>query len=119
MEYTDFLNFKKLSVDLKLLSVRKDDAGEPINWTEMVEYRVIKSEPNKLFFKNKHSDTVYRSLTLKRSVLSLLKGEISKLNEIPPKIPINKYTDLMSLTTGDTPVIKLPEHAYFYKSLLH
>lgn len=119
MDYSDFLNFKKLSTDLKLLSIRKDDSGEPINWTEMVEYRVEKGEPFKLFFKNKHTDKNYRSLTLKRPVVSLLTGEISKLNTTPPKIPQNKYEDLVSLTTGDTPVIKLCEHTNFYKSLPH
>lgn len=119
LEYTDFLNFKKFSIDLNVLAIRKDDNGELINWTKMAEYRVMKNEPLKIYFKTNHTNIRYRSLTLKRHAKNLLTDNISKLNASPPKISLDKFNDLISLTVGDTPVIKSPEHVAFYNSLNH
>lgn len=117
--HTDFLDFKKLSTDIQLLSLRKDDTGAHVNWTEMTEFCVQKSDPIKFFFKTSHDQESYRSLTLKRQKMFLLHAEISPLNKDPPKIATEKYEDLMSLTKGDTPVIRNPDYVEFYKSLPH
>lgn len=119
LEHTDFLNVKKLSADLCLLSVRKDDVGSQVNWTEMTEFSVRKTDPSTLFFKTSHKEACYRSLTLKRNMANFLHAGVSPLNETQPKISKEKYEDLISLTTGDTPVIRLSEHVDFYKSLPH
>lgn len=119
LTYTDFLDFKKLSADLRILSIREDDEGRCLNWTEMMEFSVKKTEPEKIFFKNSHGEEIPRSLSLRRQVSVFLREEIGLLNPTPPKISIEKYNDLLSLTTGDTPVIKLPEHVAFYTSLSH
>lgn len=51
LENTDFLDFMGLSKSLRILSVRKDDERNNINWPSMVEYLLLKNEPNKIFFK--------------------------------------------------------------------
>lgn len=117
--HTDFLDFKKMSTDIQLLSLRKDDTGAHVNWTEMTEFCVKKSDPIKFFFKTSHDQESYRSLTLKRQKMFLLYAEIRPLNEYPPKIATEKYEDLMSLTKGDTAVIRHPDYVEFYKSLPH
>lgn len=104
---------------MNVLAIRKDDNGELINWTKMAEYRVMKNEPLKIYFKTNHTNIRYRSLTLKRHAKNLLTDNISKLNASPPKISLDKFNDLISLTVGDTPVIKSPEHVAFYNSLNH
>ncbi|XP_012940161.1 uncharacterized protein LOC106012278 [Aplysia californica] len=47
LEHGDFLNYKKLSEDLKVLNVRKDnqDSGVPVNWNKVMEVRVNKAHP--------------------------------------------------------------------------
>lgn len=35
LENSDFKDFKKLSIELKLLSLRTDNLGHNVNWTEM------------------------------------------------------------------------------------
>lgn len=61
LSHADFVNFKKLSTDLGLLSIRSDDNGHQINWTEMTSFSVRKTDPTKLFFKTGHSEESYRS----------------------------------------------------------
>lgn len=119
LSHTDFLNFKKLSTDLRLLSVRSDDEGLPINWTEMTAFHVRKTDTTTLYFKTDHRQTSCRSLSLKRQRSSFLNDELSLLNDAPQKIAKEKYDDLISLTAGNAPVIRLPEHADFYRSLPH
>lgn len=117
LEYADFLNFKQFSSDLKLLKLRKDNFGQNVNWTEMTEFSVVKSEPTTFFFKTSHSETVFRSITVNRNVSYFLKSEVSSLNKSCTKISKEKRDDLISLTLGDAPVIRLAEHVEFYKSL--
>lgn len=119
LKFKDFFNFKKLSQDLRILSIRKDDLGEDINWTEMVEFKVMKSQPLKCFFKNSHLESNYRSITLKRQVSDFFKMTICPLNVAPPKISKLKYDDLIGLCKGEKPVIRLPEHNQYYYSLPH
>nr|CAH7768380.1 unnamed protein product [Callosobruchus chinensis] len=59
----DFLDFKSLATDLRLLSVRQDDDGNTLDWTKMYEFKVEKSTPNKLYFKDTHLTETYRAIT--------------------------------------------------------
>ncbi len=116
MDFKDFLDFKSYSKSLNILSVRKNDDGSgTINWTEIMEIRVIKTSPNTLFYKNSHCDDEYKSITLKKP------GDncVSKLNPAPIKIAAAKYNDLISLCTGDVRVIRNNDHVEFYKNLPH
>ncbi|CAB3224101.1 unnamed protein product [Arctia plantaginis] len=119
LSYSDFLDFKALSQNLRLLSVRKDDTGEMVDWRQMMELSFMKTDPNKFFFKTDHTAVNSRSLTLRRQVSGELHSQILPLNVTQPKISQEKYNDLMTLTAGDTPVIRLPEFVSFYRSLHH
>ncbi|CAB3248457.1 unnamed protein product [Arctia plantaginis] len=119
LSYSDFLDFKALSQNLRLLSVRKDDTGEMVDWRQMMELSFMKTDPNKFFFKTDHTAVNSRSLTLRRQVSGELHSQILPLNVTQPKISQEKYNDLMALTAGDTPVIRLPEFVSFYRSLHH
>lgn len=57
---TDFLNFKKLSNDLQILAVRKDDEGGIIDWKQIHEVMVQKGSNDKIYFKNRHLQNNYR-----------------------------------------------------------
>lgn len=114
MNGNDFLDFKSYSKSLNILSVRKnDDASGSVNWTEIMEMRVIKTTPKKLYYKNSHCWTDYKSITLKNN------GDkyIAELNSERLKIPAAKYDDLLSLCTGNLRVIRQNEHVEFYKNL--
>ena len=121
LEYFDFLNFKKLSEDLKILSIRKDDdnSGLPINWNNVMEMRVTKASPSTIFFKTSHLENQYRSISLKRQHVHLTQSEPEKLNSEPNRLSREKYADLMSLCSGKTPLIRNAEHKSFYSSLPH
>lgn len=66
LNYNDFLNFKEMAHSMRVLSVRKDNLSETVNWKQIREIKVIKSELNKIFFKNSHFlSSDYRYITLK------------------------------------------------------
>ena len=56
LEHDKFLNLKKLSQDLKILSLRKDNKNLefPVNWNKVMEMKVVKSKPSTIFFKTSH-----------------------------------------------------------------
>lgn len=117
--FSDFFDFKKFSEDLRVRSIRIDDEGKAFKWTEMVEFKVRKNFSGKIFFKTSHLGQNYRSLTLKRQNALELKKRLNNLNKGPRPISLEKYNDLIALCSGLTPVVKLPEHVHFYKSLPH
>lgn len=107
-----------MAKDLRILSVRQDDNGKPLDWPSMVEYMVLKQEPDKVFFKSSHLENEYRSITLPRkSSDPSLKPK--KLNNKTLKISTDKYNDLVSLCSGPTPLVRCQEHIDFYKHLPH
>lgn len=88
MNYSDFIDFKKLSQDLRILSVRVSEGGHNVKWTEIKEFMVTKSESTKLFFKYSHFDDVYDAIELKRTIIGNLKDyRLQPLNKEPLKIP--------------------------------
>lgn len=119
LNYSDFMDFKKLSQDLRVLSIRKDNEGEAVDWRNMAELSFQKTNGDKLFLKTDHTAVSYRFLTLRRQSYVAMESEISPLNMTQPEISQDKYNDLISLTTGDTPVIRLPEFIDFYRLLPH
>lgn len=115
----DFLDFKLLSKDLRILSVRSDDQGGTMDWTKVTEIMVKRNETNKIFFKTSHVQEEYRSLTLKQRHPMSVTDEVPKLYSQPPKIAKDKYDDLLSLCQGSFPVIRESEYVNFFKSLPH
>ena len=93
---------------LRILSIRIDDRGNSVNWTEMREVIVRKKSLDQIFFKT----------TLKQRMQpdpnNLL---LHKLYTEPPKISKEKYEDLMSLCNSALPVVRGSEHVNFFKSL--
>lgn len=119
LSWTDFLNFQDTSRTLRILSVRKDDNGESLDWTKFKELMVLKAQPNKIFFKIKHTNPVYRSITLSSRTVNGLNYNPPQLHLQPPKISPLKYKDLMKLCDGELPVIRDPDAVQFYRNLPH
>ncbi|CAG9771355.1 unnamed protein product [Ceutorhynchus assimilis] len=119
MEHTDFLDFKDLSKNLRILSIREDDNKNKVNWTDISEFKVEKKEPNKMFYKLSHCDGAYRSITLKRKQENIFNLPVEKLNKQRPKVTAIKYDNLVSLCSGKDPVVKSFDHIAFYRSLPH
>ncbi|CAH0550293.1 unnamed protein product [Brassicogethes aeneus] len=118
LNYDDFLDYKKLSEDLRIKSIKKDDAGNEFKWSDIFEFFVKKENPDKIFFKTSHVDKQYRSMSLKReNKLHFL--TIKKLNKKQRSISMLKYENLISLCSGLKPVISSPENKLFYRSLPH
>ncbi|KAG5864145.1 hypothetical protein JTB14_022009 [Gonioctena quinquepunctata] len=116
--FEDFIDFKKLSLDLRILKSRETD--DAIKWNDIMEVKVSKLHPDTLFFKSSHNQQEYSKITLKRQKKINLKTVILRpLNEEPNKIGKAKYKDLMSLCQGVTPVVKIAEYKDFYASLPH
>ncbi|XP_012940904.1 uncharacterized protein LOC106012449 [Aplysia californica] len=115
-----FWDFKNLSQDFKILSVRRDsDDKEPVNWTNIMELKVTNDHPSTVFYKNSHKQETYTSLTLKRQQADVKKFPLLKLNSGPINIPASKYEDLISLVSGNTALVRADEHKAFYMSLPH
>lgn len=121
MQYNDFLDFKKLSKERNTLKSTSADSKEGINWLEIMEMRVEKDNPDMIFFKTSHLEEKYRSMTLskKRNQVPLDKVIVSQLNESTIPLSTGKYQDLVSLCSGNTPVIRNENYQHFYLSLPH
>nr|CAH7712759.1 unnamed protein product [Callosobruchus chinensis] len=120
MNYKQFLDFKGVAKNLRILTIRKDNESQnPINWTEIMELKVTKESPDTIYFKTSHLQSTYRSITLKRSASRFgpIGNAVSSLNKSPNKISSVKYTDLVTLCEGQTPPIKDREHAAFFRNL--
>lgn len=99
--------------------MRKDDVGNNINWPSMVEYLVLKNEPNKIFFKTSHVTNEYSSLLVPRCDIDARTKPKRLYTKNELRIKKQKYEDLMSLCSGPTPIIKGGENVTFYKNLRH
>lgn len=117
LQFDDFLDFKSLSKSLRILDARRESInGEVFPWNSIMELRVRKEQPSKIFYKTSHD---LKTISLKRLSQNVKDYEITKLNTDRNKISKEKYQDLMSLCSGETPLIRLQEHKNFYLSLPH
>lgn len=117
--FSDFLDFKQFSENIRLRSIRVDDEGNHFKWTDIFEFMVTKKDSYKLFFKTSHLDEKYRAMSLKRQVGPFQKTSLKQLNKETRPITLEKYNNLMALCAGANPVINLPEHVQFYENLPH
>ena len=113
----DFLDFKSLSKDLRVLTIRSDDQGGTMDWTKVTTLMVKKTDGKKIFFKSSHLQEEYRSLTLKQRLQGT--DKLQNLYTQAPKISKDKYEDLVSLCEGAFPVIRVTYYRDFFKSLPH
>lgn len=120
LQYEDFSDFKLLSKDLRILNARNDSEDGIVPWNSIMELKVNRMHPNTIFYKTSHLDLDYSELPLKRLKDNYLQNYVlKKLNTEPNKLSKEKYKDLMSLCSGDVPVIRNQEHKEFYRNLPH
>lgn len=119
LKYNDFLDFKSFSKEIRILSIKESENGKKFKWPDIKELMLNREFPTTLFFKTSHLDKSYDSIILKRLQGNLVDIKIDILNKEPPKVAKRKYDDLISLCSGETPVVRLPEFQNFYKSLNH
>lgn len=120
LQYNDFLDFKTLAKELRVLTVKKSESGDAFKWTEIMEFKVSKNHPQQILFKTSHLADDFKVLSLKRLGTTDLRTVVpNRLNNQPNKISQEKYSDLQSMCMGETPVIRLEEHKAFYRSLPH
>lgn len=86
LQSCDFLDFKKLSKDLRILQEREIEEieGMPsmvVDWTKMAELKVSKSKLNEIQFKTSHLQVNYTKLQLKRQKGEISKMKVDKLNK--------------------------------------
>nr|CAH7753579.1 unnamed protein product [Callosobruchus chinensis]CAH7761330.1 unnamed protein product [Callosobruchus chinensis] len=119
MQFSDFIDFKSYSQNLRLLSVRRamaDNEVTNLNWTKIFVIRVDKENPNKIFFKTSYSEQQFKSIELPRKV-NLENLTVLPLNKSQLKLPVKKYLSLRSLCEGPKPVIRMVIYQDFYKNL--
>lgn len=70
----------------------------------------------------KHYNTAYDNVSfLKRrcATLPVHSSTVATRYPVPPKLPMAKYNDLITMTNGMMPVIRHQDHQSFYRSLPH
>ncbi|GFR76856.1 hypothetical protein ElyMa_002224000 [Elysia marginata] len=119
MNFKDFLDFKGLSKELRISGSgrasgsKEDDFG---GWSNIMELKVAKQDPDKVFYKTNHSDTEYKIMSLKRLQKSVKDETLKSLKTGHTNISREKYTDIQALCSGTTPVVRIHEHKAYYTS---
>lgn len=115
------LDWQRLSQELGVLRIRTSELGEQVNWKRMAQIEVRRGEERKLFFKTSHLSEDFDAINLNKNRRSQrVPFDLpSPSRSQPPMMTSAKHQDLMSLCTGDIPVIRQPDHRNFYSSLPH
>lgn len=121
MLYEDFLDFKSLAKERNIRNTKLNDTEDHVSWLKLMKIRVERQQPNKIFFKTSHLQNKYSSITIekKRKQRPLSNVTVNRLNTNPLPIAKAKFDDLVSLCSGDIPVVRNEEHKHFYLSLPH
>ncbi|KAJ8872049.1 hypothetical protein PR048_025650 [Dryococelus australis] len=117
MQSNEFLDYKKLSEDIRIKTIKIFDSGQPVKWTEICEAFMTKEDVNCIYFKRSHTDATYERLSLKRQALDSMKNAVSKLSVTPTPLAYEKYKDLVTLCVGPNPIVRNPYYQQFYKGL--
>ncbi|GFN75695.1 hypothetical protein PoB_000220100 [Plakobranchus ocellatus] len=97
-----------LSMDHRILDVRRDSGtNEIINWNNLIGLMANKEHPATIFYKNSHTEEVFKSITFKRQKNKVRDFTLTPLNRKQPKMPEAKYSDLVTLCQGNIPLVKL------------
>ena len=115
MYFDEFIDFKSLSKDLRILDA-KDNTE---HWNDIMELRVSKIHPNVILYKTSHTQKDFNEIKLKRLKHSIEEFPLKMLNDKPNNISKEKWEDLNKLGTGDIPVVKNPDHKLFFINLPH
>ncbi|XP_072181409.1 uncharacterized protein [Diadema setosum] len=124
----DKLDWRSYGQNLSILKCRKTSNGMPLDWKKIKQIRVAKNEdlPPVMMFKTSHVDKNFVTLELGSSVCLRSKSHRNPNNDMPtklyrerPKLALGKYQDLLSLCTGNYPVIAQQDVVEFYQNLPH
>ncbi|KAK6188621.1 hypothetical protein SNE40_004762 [Patella caerulea] len=115
----DIQDWKAFSQQLGVLRVRISEEGDQIDWTNIMQLRVKKGEHMKLFFKLSHIQPLFSTLNLGGRRNSISEFIPERAYSSPPRLSVDKYSDLKSLCLSDTPVVRSPEARLFYANLSH
>nr|CAH7767959.1 unnamed protein product [Callosobruchus chinensis] len=118
MSSNSFFDYKLLSEKIRLKSTRMFTTGEKVDWSKVREVKVDKRNPAQFLMKNSHLSDNYFILPMKRNSLGALAEPLQELKG-PIKLQKDKYLHLLSLCTGDKPVVKHPNFQKYYKDLPH
>ena len=118
MQYKDFWDFKMLSQDLRVLSIKKDDQGGAFKWSEVSQIKVEKQNLEAILFKTNHNQDSFRRISLQRNA-NASNINLKPLNISELKIPEKKYDSLISLCEGKNPVIRQDVYKILYYNLNH
>lgn len=124
MQYNEFLDFKELSKNLRILKCRETTANEDLNWTNFMEIFVERNKnptkkPYEIKFKNSHRENEYHTIELKGRSIKIKGYELRPSNKDPNKLEKDKYNDLISLCSGELAIIRLEDHKRFFVHLPH
>ena len=98
MQFDDFLDFKTLSKELRILEARRaSDTEESFAWSRVMELQVTKSKPDEILYKTSSFDTSYKVLSLKRLPKSEQEHSVQTLNTGLNNVSKEKFSDLVSL----------------------
>ena len=79
-----------------------------------MELQVTKYKSDEILYKTNHLDTSCKTLSLKKLTKSAQEHSVQTLNTGMNNVSKEKNSDLVSLCSGSTTVIKLREHKSFY-----
>ncbi len=124
VESSDILDWKTYSQSRGLLCVRSSEAGTKVDWKKFMQIRVNKEDSNTIKFKYSHDDDDFEILRIDgRRRHSTDQAQLAEPLQCYPlgahSIPKAKYDDLISLCTGQTPVVSHPDYQAFYRQLSH
>lgn len=119
MENADFYDYKSLSEQIRLRSIRKFENGKDVDWTKVKEVKVDKVNVTHLLVKNSHLAENYDTLSLKRNTLHVMTQPLQKCNTSLIKLKAEKYKCLMDLCKGPIPVVKDPTFQKYFRDLRH
>lgn len=118
----DIMDWKTYSQRRGVLRVRSSEGSQVIDWTKFRALQVTKRGQDAIGFKYSHLEDGFDfiSLTSRRRGTDDEDVDVEPLYRMGnPKLSQGKYTDLMTLCTGDTAVISHPEYQAFYRMLPH
>ena len=93
MNFGDFIDFKSLSKDLRILDAKENTT----HWNEIMELRVYKTQLNVIFYKTSHTRMDFNEIKLKRLKQNIEEFPLKMLNNKPNNISKEKWEDLRKL----------------------
>ena len=120
LQFSDIRDWKQMSTEIKMLSQRECESGFQVDWRKITTIRVEKSPEQHspiLYLKSSHSDESFQRLHIRMPRAFNWATIPSQIRSEQIGIGKEKLNDLMSLTVGETALLRSTESVNFYKSL--